>query len=103
MANWYTASFKTTDKDIVNIIKNGQTMQFSYDEEIGGGNCDLKYGLCAIDLNKIEEIASKHKSNLHIIAYDIYTCTEQELEFKNGIETICESRHKELKLEEILN
>lgn len=28
MANWYSTTFQTTDKDIVDVIKNGRTIDF---------------------------------------------------------------------------
>ena len=93
MANWYHTSFKTIDKDIVNIIRDGQTIEFDYNEQTGYGTCDLRYGLCAINLEKIENLAAQHKSDFHIKAFDIMADTEQELEFKNGEVVISEVRH----------
>ena len=57
MANWYSTSFKTNDFDIVELIRQGKTMDFDYDEESGYGNCRLRYGFNALDLETIENVA----------------------------------------------
>lgn len=86
MANWYLTSFNTTDKDIVDIIKHGKTIDFYYDEKSGFGHCRLAWGLGSIDVEKIAEIAEANKSTFHIITEDCFTNSRQEWEFIYGVE-----------------
>jgi hypothetical protein len=92
MANWAMTTFSTADKDIVELIKNGLTLDFDYNEETGTGCCSLKWSFAALDWDKIEAVAKEHKSNLHMIARDLYGCNEQEIKFKNGVMTLFEER-----------
>ena len=94
MANWYMTSFKTTDKDILEIIKNGRTTNFYYDEKLEVGSCRLAWGLCSIDMEKAMNIAEEHKSSFYIRTFDYYTGTVQEWEFKNGVQVLAENRHE---------
>ena len=96
MANWYDASFRTTDKDIIDVIKNGRTIDFYYDEKLEVGSCRLAWGLCSIDIEKIDEIATEHKSSFYIRTSDYLTSTIQEWEFKDGVEILAETRHDEV-------
>ena len=103
MANWYSTSFKTTDKDILDVIKNGRTTDFYYDEKLEVGSCRLAWGICSIDTEKVEDIAKKHKSSFYIRSFDYLTETVEEWEYKDGIEILAESRHtpSEFKWEEV--
>ena len=93
MANWYSTSFTTIDKDIVEVIKNGPTIDFDYDEETGNGHCSLRYGLGSIDLDKIAEIAIEHKSSFRFVSSDIMADTRQIFEFKDGVEVVAKTEH----------
>lgn len=93
MANWYSTSFTTTDKDIVDVIKNGQMIDFYYDEETGNGHCGLRYGLGALDLNKIANIAVEHKSSFRFVSSDIMADTRQTFAFKDGVEVVAKTEH----------
>lgn len=59
MANWYSTYFETTDKEIVKLIEDGNTLDFYYDEESGVGNCSLRWGLSSIDMETIDKVATK--------------------------------------------
>ena len=93
MANWYHTSFTITDKDIIEIIKNGQTIDFYYEEETGYGHCSLGWGLASVDINKIREIAAEHKSSFHIASSDLLSNTRQTWEFKDGVEIVAKVEH----------
>lgn len=95
MANWYSVSFRTTDKDIIEAIKNGRTTDFYYDEKLEAGHCRLAWGLCSIDLEKIATIAMEHKSSFYIRTSDYLSGTTQEWEFVNGEEVLCENRRND--------
>lgn len=94
MANWYITSFRTTDKDIVDVIKNGRTIDFFYNENDGNGHCSLAWGFCSIDMEKVANIAEEHKSSFYIRSSDYLTGTVQEWEFKNGVQVLAENRHE---------
>ena len=94
MANWYTTSFRTTDKDIVDIIKNGRTIDCDDDEKLEVGIGCLAGGICSIDTEKVEDIAKKHKSSFYIRSSDYLTETIEEWEYKDGVEILAESRHE---------
>ena len=94
MANWYATSFKTTDKDIIEVIKNGRTTDFYYNENDSTGHCCLAWGLCSFDMDKVEEIAKEHKSTVYIRSSDYLTETVQEWEYKDGVEVLAEVRHE---------
>lgn len=93
MANWYMTSFRTTDKDILEIIKNGIATDFYYDEKLEIGSCRLAWGFCSIDMEKVANIAEEHKSSFYIRSSDYLTGTVQEWEFKNGVQVLAENRH----------
>lgn len=100
MANWYTTSFRTTDKDIADIIKHGRTIDFDYDEKLEVGSCRLAWGICSIDTEKVEDIAKKHKSSFYIRSSDYLTETIEEWEYKDGVEILAESRHEHFEWKE---
>ena len=86
MANWYSTSFNTNDFDIVELIRQGNTMDFDYDEESGYGNCRLQYGFNALDLQTIENVAKNNHSSFQINSIDILTNTKHIWEYKDGEE-----------------
>lgn len=96
MANWYTTSFETEDKDIVEIIKNGRTTDFYYDEDTHQGFCRLAWGLCSIDVDKVKQIIEEHHSSFMISSSDILTGTLQEWSFENGVEVAAKVSHVDI-------
>ena len=86
MANWYNTYFKTEDREIVDLIEEGNTMDFDYDEESGYGNCRLQYGFNALDLETIENVAKNNHSSFQINSIDILTNTKHIWEYKDGEE-----------------
>ena len=101
MANWYSTTFQTTDKDIVDVIKNGRTIDFFYNENNGNGHCSLAWGFWSMDMVKVANIAEDHKSSFYIRTCDYLTGTVQEWKYENGVEVLAESRHEPAKLEDI--
>lgn len=93
MANWYDASFRTTDNDVIEIIKNGETTDFYYDPKLQVGHCRLAWGLTSINVEKLEEIAEENKLSFYIRASDYLTKTVQEFEYKDGNMIVMESRY----------
>lgn len=102
MANWYMTNFETKDKDIVEIIKNGQTIDFNYDNETGAGHCRLGWGLASIDMEKVTEIATDHKSSFRITSSDFLANVRQTWEFKNGIEIASKVEHGIFDMSELM-
>ena len=92
MANWYVTSFETNDKDIVELIKNGRTVDFDYDETDEQGWCRLAWGIGSLDVEEIERVAKANKSSFCIYSSDAYTNTEQMWVCENGETKIAESR-----------
>lgn len=90
MANWYNTYFRTEDKEIVNLIEEGQTMDFDYNEESGDGNCSLRWGLNAIDMEAIESIAKDNHSTFLICSSDVLTGTTHTWAYENGEEKVAE-------------
>lgn len=84
MANWYMTYFETRDKEIVELIENGQTIQFYYDEEEGNGHCDLRWGVAALDIEAIENTAMTNKSSFFIRSSDSLTGNVQTWVYENG-------------------
>lgn len=93
MANWYSTTFTIMDKDIIEVIKNGKTINLYYEEETGCGHCSLGWGLASVDIGKIREIAAEHKSSFHIISSDWLSNTRQTWEFKDGVEIVAKVEH----------
>ena len=93
MANWYNVSFRTINDEVVEIIKNGQTVDFYYDKKLQVGHCRLKWGLSSIDVEKLENLAERNKLSFYIRALDYLTKTVQEFEYKNGDMIALESKH----------
>ncbi len=93
MANWFHTTFRTNNNKIAEVVKNGRTRDFKYNENIGRGSCELAYGLYAFDTDLVEKIALENKSSFHFLSSDIMVDEEQEWEFVNGVETISEVRH----------
>ncbi len=91
MANWYTTTFKTKDKDIVKVIKDN-CIEFHYSEDDGTGCCRLRGGIGSLDLDVIEDIIYKNKPTFNICAYDIYTDVEHTLVCENGDVKVCERK-----------
>ncbi len=103
MANWYSTTFETNDKDIAEIIKNGVTTDFSYDEASGCGGCFLQYGIGSIDVERAAETAIEHKSSFHIISCDIMQDTKQTWVFENGVEVVVKTEHDLIDWDAILS
>ena len=101
MANWYSTSFETTDKDIVDIIKNGRTIDFYYNENDCTGYCRLAWGIASFDMEKAAEIAEEHKSSFYIKSSDYLVETIQECGYKDGVEVLAETRHEPVEWGEI--
>ena len=101
MANWYSTTFRTTDKDIADVIKNGRTIDFDYDENDGSGYCMLAWGLCSFDMKKAEGIAKAHKSSFYIRSSNYLTETVQEWKFEDGVEVLAEIRHEPAEWSEV--
>lgn len=90
MANWYSTYFRTEDKDIVKLIKEGQTIDFIYNEEDGCGNCKLRYGLTALDVDAIKTVAENNSSSFIIDSNDIMTNLFFAWVYKDGKEEVFE-------------
>ena len=96
MANWYDTTFETKDKDIVEIIKNGRTIDFCYHEDTNIGVCRLAWGIGSIDMDKVKQIAEEHYSSFMISSSDILTGTLQEWSFENGVEVVAKVSHVDI-------
>lgn len=93
MGTWCYTNFNTNDKDIANAIKDGVVVEFEYNETTGEGFCRIKYGIGNLNMVKIANIATSHKSSFYIRSTgDYYFPHDQTWEFKNGEEIICESK-----------
>ena len=90
MANWYSTYFETKDKDIIELIKNGETIDFYYDEEKGNGNCSLRWGLAALNVELIGNIATNNHSSFFIRSSDVLTGNVQTWAYENGKEKVIE-------------
>ena len=95
MANWYSTYFETKDKDIVKLIKDGQTIDFNYNEENGNGNCSLRWGLNALDMDAIDNIATNNNSSFFIRATDVMGCSQHIWGYENGKENVAEVKEIE--------
>ena len=84
----YTATFKTTDEDIVAIMPNEQVTEFYYDKQTGNGRCHLKRGISSLDLMSIAKIALDHQSYFYIKVLHAKSGIEQEWELKDGKSTV---------------
>lgn len=92
MGTWCYTKFNTNDKDIANVIKDGLVAEFEYNETTGDGFCRIKYGIGNLDMDKIVNIATTHKSSFCIRSTgDYYFPHNQTWEFKNGKEVMCDS------------
>ena len=96
MANWYNTYFKTEDREIADLIEEGQTINFYYDEESGDGYCSLRWGLNAIDMEAIELIAKDNHSTFLIRSSDVLTGTTHTWVYENGEEKVAKVTESEV-------
>ena len=75
MANWYNTQFIANDKDIIRLIEDGVTRDFSYNKQDCTGYCKLRNGLNALDIDAIKSTAKNNNSTFHIETSDIMTDT----------------------------
>ena len=80
-------------QNIVNLIKNGLTIDFDYDENTGIGTCRLKYGIASIDIDTVKNIDQENKSSFLIRSIDILTEIAQTWIYKDGKEIKAEVSH----------
>lgn len=85
--------FNTNDQSIVDVVQTDLITDFEYDNKTGIGFFYVKNGLANLSLDKIVELAKEHKSSFRFDCMgDYYFPHYQILEFKDGVEIICESR-----------
>lgn len=91
MGTWCGTFLETSDKMIVDIIKD-RVEDFAYNEKTKEYFFLVKNGIANLNMEKIAEVANKHKSSFYIKSVgDYYFPYRQIWEYKDGVEVRCES------------
>ena len=94
---------ETNDKMIVDIIKKGMIEDFTYNEKTKTYFFLVKNGIASLNMEKIAEVADKHKSSFYIKSVgDYYFPYRQIWEYKDGVEVRCESEVIEFNIEDFM-